>query len=96
MTGALLLRRLDERVHQGVPVYAMLYMFFWPWNAPYRPLGGLPIGAHVADLEHVRIIVEKRKLRIIQVWRPPLGTDLLMLPAWWCPNDPAPGGLNPQ
>lgn len=60
--------RLDERMHRGEPVFALLYMFFWPWNAPYKPLPSLSIGAHMADLEHVRIIVDKRTLRIIQVY----------------------------
>lgn len=59
--------RLDGREHRGVPAYSLLYMFFWPWNAPYEPLRGHPIGAHVADLEHVRLIVDRSSLQIIEV-----------------------------
>ena len=55
------------RVRGGRPVYALLYMFFWPWNAPYEMLPGHPFGAHVADLEHVRIIVDKDSERITEV-----------------------------
>ena len=57
--------RVDEREHRGRRVYSLLYMFFWPWNAPYQ-LAGQAFGAHVGDLEHVRVIVDKRTMRIIK------------------------------
>lgn len=59
--------RLDESDHNGTPAYSLLYMFFWPWNAPYEPLSGHSFGAHVADLEHVRLILDQSSLRIIEV-----------------------------
>ena len=34
---------------------SLLYMFMYPYNAPYQILGCYPVGAHLGDLEHVRI-----------------------------------------
>ena len=86
-----LYRRIDEEDHKGRPSYTILYMFFWPWNAPYVPLAGHSFGAHVADLEHVRVIVDKRTMRIVEVRAPETQPDGLSDDFPVVPNIPVVG-----
>ena len=54
---------------RGREVHELLYMFWYPYNAPYRAFQVYSYGSHMGDLEHVRIIVDAASARIQEVRR---------------------------
>jgi len=52
---------------RGREVHELLYMFWYPYNAPYRAFRVYSYGSHMGDLEHVRIIVDAASDRIQEV-----------------------------
>ena len=45
----------------------LLYMFWFPYNAPYRAFDTYSYGSHMGDLEHVRVIIDADSKQIQEV-----------------------------
>lgn len=60
--------KVDHGVHlQGQNVTSILYMFFYPYDYGGLGIAGKRIGCHVADLEHIRVLVKGSPPRIHRV-----------------------------
>ena len=49
---------------RGRAVHVLLYMFWYPYNAPYRAFHLYSYGSHMGDLEHMRVIIDADNLTI--------------------------------
>ena len=48
-------------------MHVLLYMFWYPYNAPYRAFDVYSYGSHMGDLEHLRVIVDVGSTQIMEV-----------------------------